>query len=124
MLLQEIMKSLYYKKEAYFLDMFGKVKHNQTTLYSDRNNCISEKHIQRWLLINDLLNVSAFLNEGWTPDWENADEAKYIITLEKNKLSSKKVNTPCSFTYFKNSSLAASAIDVLGEKQIKTILLG
>lgn len=124
MLLQEIMKSLYYKKEAYFLDMFGKVKHNQTTLYSDRNNCISEKHIERWLLINDLLNVSAFLNEGWTPDWENANEAKYIISLEKNMLLSKKVNTPCSFTYFKNPSLTTTAIEVLGEKQIKAMLLG
>ncbi|MDD3281052.1 MAG: hypothetical protein PHC83_05710 [Bacteroidales bacterium] len=118
------MKSLYYKKEAYFLDMFGKVKHNQTTLYSDRNNCISEKHIERWLLINDLLNVSAFLNEGWTPDWENANEAKYIISLEKNMLLSKKVNTPCSFTYFKNPSLTTTAIEVLGEKQIKAMLLG
>ena len=39
MTLDEIMKSLYYQKETYFLDIFGKIKHNRTTLYADRNNC-------------------------------------------------------------------------------------
>lgn len=124
MRLDEIMKSLYYKKEAYFIDMFGKVKHNQTTLYNDRNNCISATHIDRWLLINDLLNISAFLNEGWAPNWDKEEEEKYAIFMENNKVKIEKVKSPCSFTYFKSLSLAESAIEMLEERQIRKILLG
>ncbi len=124
MRLDEIMKALYYKKETYFLDMFGKVKHNHTTLYNDRNNCISEKHIERWLLINDLLNVSAYLNENWIPDWNNYQEKKYIIIIQNNEISTQEINFPCSITYFKTKEKAIAAIEIIGERQLKNIFLG
>ena len=124
MRLEEIMKSLYYKKEAYFLDIFGKVKHNLTTLYNDRNNCISEKHIERWLSINDVLNISVYLNEGWIPDWNNTQEQKFILFIENDQVNSKEISTPCSFTYFKSEALAKTAIDLLGDKHLRKILEG
>ena len=124
MRLDEIMKLLYYKKETYFLDMFGKVKHNHTTLYNDRNNCISEKYIERWLSMNDLLNVSIYLNEGWQPDWNNIQEKKYIIIVKNDTVSTQETDFPCSITYFKTKEKAMAAIEIIGEKQLKTIFLG
>lgn len=124
MRLEEIMKALYYKKEAYFLDIFGKVKHNQTTLYNDRNNCISEKHIDRWLSMNDLLNVSTYLNEAWTPDWNNMQESKFILVIENEKINVKKTSFPSSFTYFKSEESAKNAIEIIGEASLHKILKG
>lgn len=124
MTLNEIMKALYFKREAYFIDMFGKVKHSQTTLYSDRNNCVSEKHIDRWLYINDLLNVSIYLNEGWTPDWENSNQLKYIICFKDNKFVVTETAFPISFTYFKSKDLAEKAIHTIGEKALLYIYKG
>ncbi|NLE62563.1 MAG: hypothetical protein GX612_01815 [Bacteroidales bacterium] len=124
MTLNEIMKALYFKREAYFIDMFGKVKHNQTTLYSDRNNCVSEKHIERWLYMNDLLNVSMYLNEGWTPEWENSQQLKYIICSKDNKFVVTETAYPISFTYFKSKDLAEEAINIIGEKALLSIYKG
>ncbi|HOS15914.1 MAG TPA: hypothetical protein PKX15_02705 [Bacteroidales bacterium] len=118
------MKALYFKREAYFIDMFGKVKHNQTTLYSDRNNCVSEKHIERWLYMNDLLNVSMYLNEGWTPEWENSQQLKYIICSKDNKFVVTETAYPISFTYFKSKDLAEEAINIIGEKALLSIYKG
>ena len=124
MTLNEIMKALYFKREAYFIDMFGKVKHNQTTLYSDRNNCVSEKHIERWLYMNDLLNISMYFNEGWTPDWENSQQLKYIICFKANKFVVTETTYPISFTYFKSKDLAEKVINIIGEKALLSIYKG
>ena len=100
MTLNDIMKSLYFKKEAYFVDMFGKVKCNQTTLYNDRNNCSTREHIERWLLINDLLNVARFLNNTWSPNWDDDKEEKYIIVIQNGKATLQKTAFPASFVSF------------------------
>ena len=122
MVLEEIMKSLYFKKEAYFVDMFGKVKCNQTTLYNDRNNCTSKQHIEKWLAINDLLNVASFLNQGWVPKWES-DTLIYIIIYKNGSFVSQAVNTPCAMVYFPTEKLARQAIDILGDQLLKEIYL-
>ncbi|NLJ82625.1 MAG: hypothetical protein GX330_05810 [Bacteroidales bacterium] len=122
--LDGIMKSLYYKKETYFLDMFAKVKHNKTTLYNDRNNCVSEKHIEKWLLINDLLNICVYLNKDWTPNWENKNEIKYILVAEDDRIKVEETIYPISFAYFKTKDLANNAIEILGKDALYKILKG
>jgi hypothetical protein len=124
MTLNEIMKSLYFKKEAYFVDMFGKIKSNLTTLYSDRNNCSSRAHIEQWLSINDLLNVACFLNEGWTPNWKDTEEDKYIIMIENEIPRPLRVNNPVGFVYFASEEIANNAIAILGNEQLRQILQG
>ncbi|MDR1459995.1 MAG: hypothetical protein LBI60_07250 [Bacteroidales bacterium] len=124
MTINDIMKSLYFKKEAYFVDMFGKIKSNQTTLYSDRNNCSSLLHIEQWLLINDLLNVACFLNQGWLPHWENIVEEKYIIVIENGTPVPSKVDNPVSFVYFSSEENTKEAIKIVGTKQLLQILQG
>lgn len=124
MTLDEIMKSLYYKKETYFLDIFGKIKHNQTTLYADRNNCRSSQHIERWLQLNDLLNVAAYLNGGWQPDWQKAEEPKFVLCIEGKELTVKVVDHPCHFVYFQSEEKAREAAKILGEEALRLVLEG
>ena len=124
MTINEIMKLLYFKKEAYFVDMFGKIKCNQTTLYNDRNNCSSRLHVEKWLSINDLLNVAHFLNNGWTPDWNNMDEQKYILTIKDNIITIQQTNYPASFVYFCSEDTAQKAINIIGADNLTQILQG
>jgi hypothetical protein len=124
MTLNDIMKSLYFKKEAYFVDMFGKIKCNQTTLYNDRNNCSSREHIERWLLINDLLNVARFLNNTWSPNWDDEREEKYMIVIQKGKATSQKTEFPASFVYFSSKETARQAIDIMSNEKLIQILKG
>ena len=121
--LNEIMRSLYYKKEAFFVDMFGKVKSNHTTLYNDRNNCTSQEHINKWLSINDLLNIAYFLNQNWQPDWENKEEKKYTFSVENENISVQKVQYPVSIAYFPSEDLAQQAIRIIGKEKLLRILL-
>ena len=120
--LDEIMRSLYYKKEAFFVDMFGKVKSNQTTLYSDRNNCTSREHIDKWLSINDLLNVACFINQNWLPDWENKSEKKYTFSVNGENVGVQQVEAPMSIVYFPSEDLAQQAIDIIGNEKLIRIL--
>ena len=120
--MDEIMRTLYYKKEAFFVDMFGKVKSNQTTLYSDRNNCTSLEHINKWLSINDLLNVACFLNQNWQPDWANKSEKKYTFGVTGENVTIQEVECPASIAYFPSITTAQQAFDILGKEKLMQIL--
>ena len=122
MTLNEIMKLLYFKKETYFLDMFGKIKCNQTTLYNDRNNCSSSFHIEKWLSINDLLNVAYFFNDGWTPNWNNDEEQKYILVIKNNDIAIQQTDFPASFVYFPFEYTAQKVINIVGVNKLAQIL--
>ncbi len=124
MTLDEIMKSLYYQKETYFLDIFGKIKHNRTTLYADRNNCRSVRHIEHWLRLNDLLNVAAYLNGDWKPDWMDASSPKYVLRMRDGVPVAEAVSTPCQMVYFCSEEAALEAVSVLGVEVVCDILKG
>ena len=119
--LNEIMRELYYKKETFFVDMFGKIKSNQTTLYADRNNCRNRHHIEKWLAVNDLINIACYLNKDWQPDWNNTKEDKFIITLQDNQWQAQKVEQPMNFVYFKTKDIAEQAINIIGNDLLMTI---
>lgn len=121
--MDEIMRTLYYKKEAFFVDMFGKIKSNQTTLYNDRNNCTSLEHINKWLSINDLLNVAFFLNQNWQPNWNNKEEKKYSLCVEGGTIQIQQVEKPISMVYFPSEDLAQQAVDTLGNEKLMQILM-
>ena len=124
MTLDEIMKALYYRKETYFLDIFGKVKHNRTTLYADRNNCRSERHIEHWLRLNDLLNVAAHLNGDWRPDWSDAAAPKYVFCILGGEIAAIAASEPCHFVYFRSEEAAMEAVRILGAETVRSVLEG
>jgi len=122
---EEIMKSLFYNKTAWYVDMFGKIKSNKTTLFADRNNCTSQQQIDKWLCINDLLNIATYFNQGWSPNWNNALEPKFAIVAclsENNKFQVSKIsNETANFVVFKSEADAQLAIDILGDKKLERL---
>jgi len=120
----QIMKELFYNKTAWFVDMFGKIKSNKTTLYLDRNNCTSNKHIEKWLCINDLMNIAHGLNESWEPNWNNDTEFKFYIVSTGQDFEVMKTNSISqSFVYFKTEDLAKEAIRILGIEKLMLIFV-
>lgn len=123
-----IAKELFLYKECYFTDTNGKIKSTSRLHlgYDQVNNFTSEKQAEKLLAINKLMNVAKYLNDGWKPDWNNADEKKYYITVDNFSGNSKIIihynyiiNN--SSVYFKTEKLAKEAIGILGEDTIGVI---
>jgi hypothetical protein len=70
------------------------------------------------------LNVACFLNNGWTPNWNNIEEDKYIIVIENEIPVPIKTNNPVSFVYFSSEAIAKEAIAIMGNKQLLQIFMG
>lgn len=91
-------------------------------------NCTSEEQGQKLLAINKLLNVAKFLNKNedgsvWIPDWKNANERKYYITIHCEEIEYSSVSVINSGqVYFRSEVLAKKAVEILGENVIRTAL--
>lgn len=46
----------------------------------------SEKRAKQFVILNKLLQIRDYYNQGWEPDWHNRDEEKYVITTHENVL--------------------------------------
>jgi hypothetical protein len=123
----EVMKSLFYNNLAWYVDMFGKVKSNKTTLFADRNNCTSQSQVEKWLCINDLMNLAKYFNHDWVPDWTNSSEKKFTIVLtnvQELKFEAVEVSeTIFGFVFFKSAESTLEAIDILGVRKLNLIFL-
>lgn len=122
----DIAKELFKNKKTYYSDIFCNIRFidKAESSYNDINNCISEKQLKKLLAINQLMNVAKYLNNGWQPNWNNNDEAKYFILIDYNSKIIVDCNT-CyvyNFIYFKSKELAKQAINILGEETIKLAL--
>lgn len=122
---KDIYKKLFYRKKVYYADEYGDVissKLDSETRSKDLNNCASEKQAKKLLAINQLMNVAKYLNNGWKPNWDDDNEKKYTISLDRNN---KKINITWNVlvnkcpVYFKTEELAQKAIDILDEETIK-----
>lgn len=125
---EHVSKELFYNKRAYYITSDGDISESNSSFtlphMTDKNNCTSVKQAKKLLAINMLLNVAKYLNDGWEPNWDDADEKKYIIFLGLRK----KINISCTIlangyiVYFKTEELAEQAIEILGEETIKLAL--
>jgi hypothetical protein len=46
----------------------------------------SEKRAKQFVILNKLLQIRDYYNQGWKPDWSNVKQEKYIIGYSHNKL--------------------------------------
>lgn len=118
----EIMKSLFHNQVAWYVDMFGKIKSNKTTLFLDRNNCTSLNHIEKWLCINDLINIAKYFNKNYEIE-SSRDGLKYFIQINSNgepEVFSSNNNFP-SFIYFHRMEDAKEAIQIIGNVKLDII---
>lgn len=125
----DIAKELFAYKDCFFIDTSGKIHYisNLEVGYAQSNNCISKKQAEKLLAINKLMNVAKYLNNGWKPDWNNANEKKYYITVSNTFSSNSKIiinhnyTTNNSSVYFRTEKFTEEAIRILGEDTIRLI---
>lgn len=124
---EDVCRKLFYKKKVYYPDEYGDVISSELDeiRYKDLNNCTSENQSKKLLAINQLMNVAKYLNEDWKPDWNNDNERKFTIYINKNNtkicIDCKYIYNQC-IVYFKTEELAQKAINILGEEIIKLAL--
>ena len=119
-----VSRNLFYNKDTYYVADNGNVASSLiTTLFADPNNCTSRKQAEKLLAINQLMNVTKYLNGDWKPDWKNGLMDKYSIVIEGGIVqiyASYQDNR--GVTYFRTRELAAKAIEILGKETIKLAL--
>ena len=124
-----ISEKLFNNKIIYYITSDGDISQaypsSALNHMTNKNNCTSVKQVKKLLAINMLLNVAKYLNDGWKPNWNDDNEKKYTISLDRNN---KKINITWNVlvnkcpVYFKTEELAQKAIDILGEETIKLAL--
>lgn len=78
--------------------------------------------------ISKLMVVADYLNDGWTPDWNNDKEEKYTITIDRTFYHSGELSIEnysksiFGVVYFKTYEAAQEAIKILGEEVIRKVL--
>lgn len=95
-------------------------------------NCTSQKQSEKLVAINKLLNVAKYLNKNeddsdWVPDFDDEFNEFYTLGIDPTDLSVNviKVNIQRISTeiiYFRTVQFANQAIQILGEKIIRTAL--
>ena len=107
------------KKSLDYFEILNSYDIETTSLLTPYAN---NKYLKKLNAINKLMLVAKYLNDGWIPDFENADISKYYLYVYENKvIISSTYVTSIAIVYFKSKELAQQAIDILGEELIKII---
>ncbi len=90
------------------------------------NNATCKKQLEKLLAINKLMNVAKYLNGNWKPNWENINEDKYYLRVNRTSENTFEIGDTkmiCSdIAYFRSRELAQQAINILGEYTIRLAL--
>ena len=121
---EDIAKSLFMNNKTYYADTLGSIGVcNLGTIYYDSKiNCTSEKQVKKLLAINQLMNVTKYLNGDWEPDWSSPSTKYYFHITENNITIHNTYFGRSSIVYFKSEELAKQAIKILGEETIRLAL--
>lgn len=99
------------------------VRHGLTTIGSELF-ITNEKQLEQLLALNKLMNVAKYLNDDWEPDFTDPTQKWYInYDYECLKLCTDfSTSYRRNLIYFKTTSLAYQAIEILGEEEVKKAL--
>ena len=84
-------------------------------------------HKQKCITFRKLLEVAAYLNGDWEPDWNNQDQIKYFIVYNNLKKIFEIENyryLKMYTVYFSSKENARKAIQIIGEEELKQFFLG
>lgn len=123
---EDVAKELFSKGLiAYWADIDGNV-HLRRMEYSteliEPINCVSENQAKKLLAINKLMNIAKYLNGDWKPDWNNASQAKYYLSIFNDSVEINGTIYNSRIVYFKSEKFVKQAIEILGEDTIRLAL--
>lgn len=126
---KDVARELFMDKDMWVIDQYengynihSTVPNIGSRLFLNVLNCASQKQAEKLIAINKLLNVAAFLNKGWKPDWNNHQERKWYLTLEDKVTIGYVMGDNSSIVYFRTKELAEQAIQILGEDTVRLAL--
>lgn len=121
---EQVADKLFKGKNHYYTDEDGDVTKANIGWHCP-NVAPTEHQLKRLLILNKLMNIAHYLNDGWEPNWENDLQAKYCIYYNYNrKAFDIDYNNSVAYgeVFFKSKELAQQAIEILGEETIKLAL--
>lgn len=110
---------------VYYVDSFNDIGEGGPFSYDkeELNQLPSRKHCEQLQAIAKCMVVMEALNDGWKPDWKNA-ESKYRWEFLRGDFIRVDSNYEYMYSlfYFKSAELAKQAYTILGEETIKTAM--
>ena len=80
------------------------------------------KHQLKCITFRKLLEVAAYLNGDWEPDWDNQNQIKYLIQYDHIRKKFKidfYSHTSINPIVFPSRENAKKAIEIIGEEELK-----
>lgn len=85
-------------------------------------NCCTKNQLLKVSYINQLLNVTKYLNGDWKEDFTKESQLKWIIVVNNDNIEYQTTSTiRNSIAYFMSEDKAKDAVKILGENKIKMI---
>ena len=115
-----IFEDIFKPKEITYDDIQNKIMPYTDTVFT------TPMHKQKCITFRKLLEVAAYLNGDWEPDWDDTSQHKYLIVYN-NKKNAFEINASywvsVNGVYFSSEENAKKAIEIIGEEELKKFFL-
>lgn len=120
----DICKDLFYNKDAYYLDESNKISSRAMTSsnYNDFDNCTSIAQAKRMIAFNKLQNIAKYLNNGWKPNFKDAEQKWFIAEQYFGEYQAKfTYSGNYGIVYFKSEDLVLEAIRLMDKDSLNDL---
>lgn len=120
----DICKDLFYNKDAYYLDESNKISSWAMTSsnYNDFDNCTSIAQAKRMIAFDKLQNIAKYLNNGWKPNFKDAEQKWFIAEQYFGEYQAKfTYSGNYGIVYFKSEDLVLEAIRLMDKDSLNDL---
>jgi hypothetical protein len=104
--------------EGYFVSECSKISDyflTHTKNGINRNIFATEEQAEASIALAQLSQLREVYRQGWKPDWENGNDAKWCIIVHENKLTIREYIVSNTFLSFQTRGIASQFLDNFSE---------
>lgn len=120
----DILKKLYLNKTAYWAcgEKAISQRIQRSREHKDSVNCTSEAQARRMAAFNKLQNIAKYLNNGWKPNFKDAEQKWFIAEQYFGEYQAKfTYSGNYGIVYFKSEDLVLEAIRLMGKESLNDL---
>lgn len=120
----DILKKLYLNKTAYWAcgEKAISQRIQRSREHKDSVNCTSEAQVRRMAAFNKLQNIAKYLNNGWKPNFKDAEQKWFIAEQYFGEYQAKfTYSVNYGIVYFKSEDLVLEAIRLMGKDSLNDL---
>lgn len=120
----DILKKLYLNKTAYWAcgEKAISQRIQRSREHKDSVNCTSEAQARRMAAFNKLQNIAKYLNNGWKPNFKDAEQKWFIAEQYFGEYQAKfTYSVNYGIVYFKSEDLVLEAIRLMGKDSLNDL---